>query len=89
MQAEGRVMNDSLRKKIKAEAKRREKLQDQADLVLVGIKSNRNADRVVMGSTEPKAKEKAPEANVFLSGNTKQDKLAAAAAQIIKELQNA
>ena len=88
MQAEGRVMNDSLRRKIKAKAKRRTALEEKANLVLVGMKTKPNQERVIMGSAEPKVKEKAPEANVFLAGKVKEDKLASAAANIIKELQN-
>lgn len=84
---DGRVMNDSTRRRNKKEAERRSKLEQMAETVLVGI--NGTSSRTVMGSTEPVVKEQAPQANVFLEAKVKQDKLATAAAQIIKELQNA
>jgi hypothetical protein len=83
---EGRVMNDSTRRRNKKEAERIAKLEAMAESVLVGM--NGSSNRSVMGSSEPVVKEKAPEANVFLKNKVKQDKLATAAAQIIKELQN-
>lgn len=87
--AQGRVMNDSIRRRNKKEAERKNKLEQMADNILVGITGVPTSNRTVMGSTSPVAKEQAPEANVFLNNKVKQDKLAVAAAKIIQELQNA
>jgi hypothetical protein len=84
MYAEGAVMTDSLRKKIRDEAKRRQQLEDAAMLILAG--SNRKSS-VPMGTVPVEDKSPAPEANVKLSARTKVDKLAAAADAILRELQ--
>jgi hypothetical protein len=87
LQEEGRVMTDSMRKKIKEESKRQQKLQDMADLILV--QSNR-VSKVPMGTvTNIVEKSSAPSANVLLKNKTKVDLLSVAANEIIKELQSA
>lgn len=83
--AEGRVMTDAMRNKIKAEAKRRQQLEDMAERILA--QSNR-VSNVPMGTVIVE-KEKAPEANTQLKKSIKVDKLAMAADAVLRELQAA
>jgi 16S rRNA U516 pseudouridylate synthase RsuA-like enzyme len=86
MIAEGRVMTDSKRAKIKAEAKRRQQLEDMGDRILA--QSNR-VSSVPMGTVvEMVDKEQPPEANVQLKKSTKVDALAMAADAILREIQS-
>lgn len=85
--AEGRVMTDAMRNKIKAEAKRRQQLEDTAERILA--QSNR-VSSVPMGTVvEVVNKEQPPEANIQLKKSTKVDKLAVAADAILREIQSA
>ena len=86
MIAEGRVMTDSKRAKIKAEAKRRQQLEDMGDRILA--QSNR-VSSVPMGTVvEMVDKEQPPEANVQLKKYAKVDALAMAADAILREIQS-
>jgi hypothetical protein len=86
MIAEGRVMTDSKRAKIKAEAKRRQQLEDMGDRILA--QSNR-VSSVPMGTVvEVVDKEQPPEANVQLKKSAKVDALAMAADAILREIQS-
>lgn len=87
MIAEGRVMTDSMRTKIKVEAKRRQKLEDMGERILA--QSNR-VSSVPMGTVvEMVDKEQAPEANVQLKKSAKVDVLSMAADAILREIQSA
>jgi hypothetical protein len=84
--AEGRVMTDAMRNKIKAEAKRRQQLEDTAERILA--QSNR-VSSVPMGTVvEVVNKEQPPEANIQLKKSIKVDKLAVAADAILREIQS-
>lgn len=84
MIAEGRVMNDAMRKRQRDEVKRLQKLQDAADLILA---ESCRVSQTPMGSNYIVEKTSAPEANVILNRNSKVDRLALAADSILKELQ--
>ena len=78
---EGRVMNDSLRRKNKIKKAHEQKLEQMADVILRQMATNSTPIR----KATP-IKQNAPEANVFLKPNTKTDKLAIKAMKIIQEL---
>jgi hypothetical protein len=78
---EGRVMNDTLRRKNKIKVAHEQKVEQMADVILRQLATNSTPIRKVTP-----IKQNAPEANVFLKTNAKTDKLAIKAAKIIQEL---
>ena len=84
---EGRVENDAIRKRRKAEAKRQVELEAKAEMILVGLNPQ---SKPKVSVTETVARSEAPtEATRTLANGVKYDKLASAADQILKELQAA
>lgn len=84
MIANGEVMTNARRAKIRKQQKEAQLLQDKAELALVGLTPSRKRPNSSMGNVTPTA---APEANVSLSRTTKVDTLASTADAILKELQ--
>lgn len=83
--AEGRVMNDSLRTRIKKEKVRLTKLEEVADRILA--QSNRMS-KTPMGTVNIVEKAIVPTANIQLSSRSKFDKLAVIASTVIRDLQS-
>lgn len=79
---EGRVMNDSLRRKNKIQQAHEQKLEQMATTILRQMATNSTPIRNVTTT----AKQPAPEANVFLKQNQKTDKLSIKATKILQEL---
>lgn len=79
---EGRVMNDSLRRKNKNQKAYEQKVEQMATTILRQMASNLPSIRDVTSSV----RQPAPEANVFLKPNAKTDKLTVRATQILEEL---
>ncbi len=76
-----RVMTDAQRKKAKKEAERTAAIHSKGETVLTGLRSSGTTGKV---KTTPTPKSAAPEANRKVKG--KQDKLAAAADKVLKDL---
>lgn len=83
--AEGRVMNDSLRTRIKKEKVRLTKLEEVADRILA--QSNRMS-KTPMGTVNIVEKAIVPTANIQLNSRSKFDKLAVIASTVIRDLQS-
>jgi hypothetical protein len=78
---EGRVMNDSLRRRNKIQKTHEQKVEQMADVILRQMATNSTPIRNVTTTKQP-----IPEANVFLKQNQKTDKLAIKATKILQEL---
>jgi hypothetical protein len=85
--AEGRVMTSAMRTRVANQQRKNAKLQEQAENVLAGLNASQIASNRYKGiSTAEVVKEAAPEANVRLSRNQKEDKLAAVASKVLEDL---
>ena len=85
LNAEGRVMNSTQQAKLRKQAQQQQALQDKADLILAGIFSS-NVPSHKYQDIQPQEKVAAPVATSRLKINQKEDRLAAAANQVLKEL---
>lgn len=80
---EGRVMNDSMRRKRKIEIARINKIEELAERALAGLVSHsKPKSQVSVAETNITS---IPEANVVLKNKMKYDQLSVAANQILKE----
>ena len=85
LQASGRVMNSTQQARLRKQAQQQQKLQEQAEMILAGINSTNVPSRRYQ-DIQPQEKVAAPIATSRLKINQKEDKLAAAANQVLKEL---
>ena len=89
MTAEGRVMTSTMRTRIANQQRKAQKLQDAADAVIAGLNASQIAsNRYSAISTAEVVKVAAPEANINLSLNQKEDTLAVKASKVLQELLN-
>lgn len=87
--AEGRVMTSTMRTRIANQRRKDAKLQEKAENVIAGLNASQIAsNRYKDISTSEVVKVAAPEANVSLPRNQKEDKLAATAAKVLQEILN-
>ena len=89
MTAEGRVMTSTMRTRIANQQRKAQKLQDAADAVIAGLNASQIASNRYSGiSTAEVVINVAPEANISLSRNQKEDTLALKASKVLQELLN-
>lgn len=85
MQAQGRVMNDSMRASIKKQRKYLSSLEEKADLILTGMNVNTNRRTRATSKNQNQSVSETTSTR-RLSLNDKYDKLAVEASKIIQEL---
>lgn len=85
MTVNGQVMTSARRARIRKQQQQAQKLQEQAEMVLVGLSASNVPSRRYQ-EVAPVEKIVAPEATTYLSQNQKEDKLAAMADKVLAEL---